>query len=193
MKFLNARETGLLSYMALLSILVWAPFLAFQAVLGSDDDETVPQRTPLVDLCIWFPYPKVVQLVPKPRAPQSQAIFYGEMQCDWVGEDQRTRLSLSAYRPSGALTLEKESSELDDFYDSSASSSGDETGPAGLGDRSALSVQRGADYAEAHVVVRDGLLVVQVTYRVPGKGPDVAARAREAAVELLRLLPPKGR
>ncbi|MFB4304495.1 hypothetical protein [Actinomadura sp. GTD37] len=187
---LNRRESGLLLGMLLLSAFLWAPFLTIKTALGSDDDELVPQRTPLVDLCIWFPRPEVVRLVPEPRAPQSQAIFYGEMQCDWVSADERTRLSLSAYRPSGALTTEKESAEVRDFYSRAPSAEGEH---AGIGDVSTVSVRHGTGYEEAHVVVRDGLLVTQVTYRVPGKGTDAAAKAKNAAVELLRVLPPKGR
>lgn len=187
---LSRRESGLLMGMLLLSAFLWAPYLVVRAALGSDDDELVPQRTPLVDLCVWFPYPKVEQLVPEPRAPKSQAVFYGELQCDWVSGDRRTRLSLSAYRPSGALTTEKESAEVADFYRRAPSGEGE---PAGIGEMSTVSVRRESDSTEAHVVVRDGLLVAQVTYRVPGKRTDVAGKAKEAAVELLRLLPPKGR
>ncbi|NKZ02828.1 hypothetical protein [Actinomadura latina] len=187
---LNRRESGLIMGMLMLSAFLWAPFLTIKAALGSDDDELVPQRTPLVDLCIWFPYPKVAQLVPEPRAPLSQSIFYGVVQCDWASADDRTLLSLSAYRPSGALTREKESSEVLDFYSRALPDDGE---PAGIGEMSTVGVRQEPDYAEAHVVVRDGLLVTQVTYRVPGKGAGVAAQAKEAAVELLRLLPPKGR
>lgn len=188
---LNRRESGLIVGMLLLSAFLWAPFVTVKAALGSDDDdELVPQRTPLVDLCIWFPHPKVVQLVPEPRAPISQAAFYGVVQCDWVSDDDRTRLSVSVYRPSGALTREKESSEVADFYIGARSGAGE---PAGIGEMSTVSVRQEPDYTEAHVVVRDGLLVTQVTYRVPGKGTDIAGEAKEAAVELLRVLPPKGR
>ncbi|MFA1540583.1 hypothetical protein [Actinomadura monticuli] len=186
---LSRRESGLLLGMLLLSAFLWAPYLAVKAALGSDD-ETVPPRTPLVDLCVWFPYPKVAQLVPEPRAPKSQAIFYGELQCDWVSDDERTRLSLSAYRPSGVPTVEKESAEIRDFYSRAQTDQGE---PAGIGDMGTISVRHESGYSEAHVVVRDGLLVAQVTYRAPGKGTDVAGKAEDTVVELLRLLPPKGR
>lgn len=184
---LSRRESGLLLGMLLLSAFLWAPYLVVKSAFGPDDDERVPQRTPLVDLCLWFPYPKAAHLVPEPRAPKSQAIFYGEMQCDWVSDDRRTRLSLSAYRPTGALTTEKEAAEVADFY--TRASDGES---ARIGELSTISVRQESDATEARVVVRDGVLVAQVTYRVPGRR-DIAGEAKDAAVELLRLLPPKGR
>ncbi|TDC59390.1 hypothetical protein E1200_32165 [Actinomadura sp. GC306] len=187
---LNRRESGLLMGALLISVLLWAPFLVIMAAARSDGDELVPQRTPLADLCIWFPPAEAARLVPEARAPVSQAIFYGEVQCDWASADDRTQLGLSAYRPSGALTAEKEAAEVRDFYDGRAPDEGE---PAGIGESSVVGVRHGSDYTEAHVIVRDGLLVAQVTYRVPGKGTDVAGKAREAAAELMRLLPPKGR
>lgn len=188
---LNRRESGLLMGALLLSAFLCAPFLTVMAAARSDGDELVPQRTPLADLCIWFPPAKAAQLVPKARAPVSQAIFYGEVQCDWISVDDRTQLSLSAYRPSGALTAEKESIEVQDFHNARAPSGNGE--PAGIGEASTVSVRHESGYTQAHVIVRDGLLVAQVTYRVPGKRTDVAGKAKEAAVELLRLLPPEGR
>ncbi|TDB99300.1 hypothetical protein [Actinomadura sp. 7K534] len=187
---LNRRESGLLMGAVLLSVFLCAPFLVVMAAARSDGGELVPQRTPLADLCIWFPPAKAAQLVPESRAPVSQAIFYGEVQCDWASADDRTQLSLSAYRPSGALTAEKESIEVRDFYNGRAPDKGE---PAGIGELSMIGVRHGSDYTEAHIIVRDGVLVAQVTYRVPGKATDVEGKAREAAAELMRLLPPKGR
>lgn len=185
---LNRRESGLLLGMLLLSAFLWAPFLTVKAALGSDDDEQVPPRTPLVDLCAWFPAPKAAELVPKARAPKPEAYFYGQVRCDWTGEDSRTTLGVSAYRPSGTLTPERESFKAREFY--IGQTDGGES--AGIGEQSAISVEHGSDYTEAHVVVLDGVLVAEVTYRLPGKRTDVAGKAEEAAVELLKLLPPKG-
>jgi hypothetical protein len=174
--------------MLLLSVFLWAPFLTMTAALGTDDDEHVPPRTPLVDLCAWFPSPMVARLVPRPRAPKPQAYFTGEVLCDWVGDDARTELGLIAYRPSGVLTPEKEVYKAREFY-TSKSGSGES---AGIGEMSTVTVRHGSDYTEAHVVVLDGILVAEVTYRMPGKRTDIAGKAKEAAVELLKLLPPKG-
>ncbi|WP_030176515.1 hypothetical protein [Spirillospora albida] len=191
---LNGRETGLLVGMLLMSAALWAPFLWLKTALGTDRGEYVPRRTPLVDLCIWFPRPLAAELVPDARKPRSQAIFYGEMQCDWSSADERTTLSLSAYRPTGALTPGKEAEDLRQFYDARRPTSSDGTlSSAGLGETSTMVVRKRADDTEARILVRDGLLVVQVTYRAPGKEADVAGKARQAATELLRLLPPKGR
>lgn len=185
---LNRRESGLLMGMLLLSAFLWAPFLTVKAALGSDDGEHVPPRTPLVDLCAWFPSPKAADLVPKARAPKLEAYFYGQVRCDWVGDDERTKLGVSAFRPTGTLTPERESYKAREFYIGQT----DDGDPAGIGDMSAVSVEHGSDYTEAHVVVLDGVLVAEVTYRLPGKRTDVAAKAKEAAVELLKVLPPKG-
>ncbi|MFC9972233.1 hypothetical protein ACFVH6_15245 [Spirillospora sp. NPDC127200] len=191
---LNRRETWLVVGLLVASVLLWAPYAVMRAALRADDgDETAPRRTPLADLCVWLPYPEIVRLVPEPRDPDSYAIFGNGVQCDWRSGDKRTTLGLNVYRPHGSLTPEKEISDARDFYDRRASAHDGEGGPAGVGEVSRVSVQRGSDYTEAHVIARDGLLVLQVTYRVPGKKADIAGKARGAAAELLRALPPKGR
>ncbi|PKK14354.1 hypothetical protein [Thermomonospora sp. CIF 1] len=155
-----------------------------------EEEESPPRRTPLVDLCAWFPYPKVTRLVPDPRPPRLEHYFPGVLQCRWLSRNGRARLEISAVRPNRGDTLEEESRIARDAYSSPGVTG--KVSPAGIGEESMMVVDTESDTPAVGISARDGLVSITVLYKAPREPEQLIAGAKEAAVELLRILPHKG-
>ncbi|MBO2447263.1 hypothetical protein J4573_09220 [Actinomadura barringtoniae] len=191
----NPREASWLATSLALVLAVAIPLLAFFIPFpSSDDDDHPPDHTPIVDLCSWFPAPKAAELVPDHRPPKGQTIFYGEVQCTWQTEAPRTSLELSASRmTTAATTTEDEMRKArEDYAQKNDAIEGKSETVTGLGDEATLTYKTDRDSTQAVVAARDGILVIQVRYSAKTNPATVITRAKEAATELLRVLPPKG-
>jgi hypothetical protein len=159
---------------------------------------------PLPDLCTAFPGGTVAG----PPAPQPQfdgrTVDRNEVACTFrtagSGSGPGFMVSLRAHRPDPDTYGGKDDEARRQFRERYSSTGGPYTPLPALGTEAKIRTSSDQSSRKAEVVVRDGLLLVEVDYettdfRDGGPRTDLAtvrAAAQRLAAELLKVLPPKG-
>ncbi|MFC9896709.1 hypothetical protein ACFVMC_23750 [Nocardia sp. NPDC127579] len=148
--------------------------------------------TALPDLCA-FPADQLPDPLLRPD-PDSKELDRNSAACTFAREGGTTSVRIEAARPDASsykTADERLAAALESFQRESSSVGGTFT-PLTLGEQAKIAVhdqEKGAD-----LLVRDGMLVVEVAVLIPGGSPDQArGAALGIATELLRTLPPDRR
>ncbi|MFI0444449.1 hypothetical protein [Actinomadura sp. 6N118] len=161
--------------------------------------EIVPSaRTPLPDLCNVFRADNSPTPGLQP-APDSRTLDRNEARCSFSAPDDQEREQLRVWvqRPwDSSVHTDKDWARYarEQFTDPLGRDRLTFNPIQQLGDEAKVAVTKDDLQNEATLLVRDGLLIIDITYAAPGKDDaQLRATSERVATHLLRALPPDGR